>query len=473
MNEAVLDAGILAELSRSDAKADFEGIPAKIVVLDDDPTGVQTVNGVSVYTDWSIESVMQGFKESSRMFYILTNSRSFTAKHTKEVHEQIAKTVCEAAQKTGKDFLIISRGDSTLRGHYPLETQILKETVEKYNDKRICGEIICPFFPEGGRYTIGDVHYVKDGGKLYPAGQTEFARDKTFGFESSHLGEWCEEKTGGAYRADKMIYIPLEMLKSGDAAGVEQRLLAAQDFNKIIVNAVCYKDLEVFAAGMARAMKQGRSFMLRTAAALPKVLGRVADIPLLGRDDMVGENRENGGVIIVGSHVKKTTAQLELMMKSLPMIDYIEFDASLVKVYGGLETEAQRIAERVCADIRRGVTAAVYTSRKVIDFGEGDKEAALMASVKISDALTSIVSRLTIQPAFIVAKGGITSSDVGTKGLGVKKATVLGQPAPGIPVWQTGRESKFPGLPYVIFPGNVGEVTTLRDVVATLMGIEL
>ena len=160
------------------------------------------------------------------------------------------------------------------------------------------------------------------------------------------------------------------------------------------------------------------------------------------------------------------------MKKSLPMIDCIEFDASLVKVYGGLETEANRITERVCADIRRGVTAAVYTSRKVLDFG-GDKEGALMASVKISDALTSIVSKLTIQPSFIVAKGGITSSDVGTKGLGVKKANVLGQSAPGIPVWQTGLESKFPGLPYVIFPGNVGEVTTLRDVVATLMGVEL
>ncbi len=472
MNETVLNAGILKELSQTNAQTHFEGIPAKIVVLDDDPTGVQTVNGVNVYTDWTEQSILEGFKENSRMFYILTNSRSFTAKHTKEVHEQIGRRVCEAAQKTGKDFLIISRGDSTLRGHYPLETQILKETVEKYSNKRISGEIICPFFPEGGRYTIGNVHYVKDGGKLYPAGQTEFAKDKTFGYVSSHLGEYCEEKTGGAYRTDKMIYIPLDMLKAGDADGVESLLMGAQDFNKVIVNAVCYKDIEVFAQGLKQAMNRGRNFMLRTAAALPKVLGKVEDIPLLTRKDMVGENTQNGGVIIVGSHVKKTTNQLELMRKSLPMIDFIEFDASLVKVFGGLETEANRITERVCADIRRGVTAAVYTSRKVLDFG-GDKEGALMASVKISDALTSIVSKLTVQPSFIVAKGGITSSDVGTKGLGVKKANVLGQSAPGIPVWQTGQESKFPGLPYVIFPGNVGEVTTLRDVVATLMGVEL
>ena len=222
------------------------------------------------------------------------------------MHEQIGRRVCEAAQKTGKDFLIISRGDSTLRGHYPLETQILKETVEKYSNKRISGQIICPFFPEGGRYTIENVHYVKDGGKLYPAGQTEFAKDKTFGYVSSHLGEYCEEKTGGAYRADKMIYIPLEMLKAGDADGVESLLMGAQDFNKVIVNAVCYKDIEVFSQGLKQAMNRGRNFMLRTAAALPKVLGKVEDIPLLTRKDMVGENTQNGGVIIVGSHVKKT-----------------------------------------------------------------------------------------------------------------------------------------------------------------------
>ncbi len=473
MNETVLSAGVLKELCASQAKTSFGGINAKIVVLDDDPTGVQTVNNVSVYTDWSEKSIEEGFRENSRMFFILTNSRGFTAEQSRKAHEEIAERVCSVSKKVGKDFLLISRGDSTLRGHYPLETLTLKDTIEKNSDKKISGEIICPFFAEGGRFTIGDVHYVKDKDRLYPAGQTEFAKDKTFGYASSHLGEWAEEKTEGAYKAQDMIYIPLEMLKNGDVAGVMSRLMMAENFNKVIVNACCYKDVEVFAEALAAAMNRGKNFMIRCAAAIPKVLGKVSDIPLLKREDMVGENRENGGVIIVGSHVKKTTDQLNILMKSMPEIDFIEFDASLVKVFGGLETEAQRIAEKVTANIRRGVTAAVYTSRKVIDLGTDDKEAALIASVKISDALTSIVSRLGVQPAFIVAKGGITSSDVGTKALAVKRATVLGQPAPGIPVWQTGAESRFPGLPYVIFPGNVGEVTTLRDVVATLMGKEL
>ena len=75
---------------------------------------------------------------------------------------------------------------------------------------------------------------------------------------------------------------------------------------------------------------------------------------------------------------------------------------------------------------------------------------------------------MTVTPAFVIAKGGITSSDVGTKALAVKRANVLGQIRPGIPVWQTGEESKFPQTPYVIFPGNVGENTTLREAVEVL-----
>ena len=76
---------------------------------------------------------------------------------------------------------------------------------------------------------------------------------------------------------------------------------------------------------------------------------------------------------------------------------------------------------------------------------------------------------LSIRPGFIIAKGGITSSDVGTKALRVRRATVLGQVRPGIPVWLTGPESKFPEMPYIIFPGNVGEITTLREVVELLL----
>lgn len=93
-----------------------------------------------------------------------------------------------------------------------------------------------------------------------------------------------------------------------------------------------------------------------------------------------------------------------------------------------------------------------------------------MMSVKISDALTNIVRKIQVRPKFLIAKGGITSADVGTKGLGVKKALVAGQIFSGVPVWKVGAESKFPGMSFIIFPGNVGETDTLYKMFKNLEG---
>ena len=135
----------------------------KIVVLDDDPTGVQTVHGVSVYTDWEQESLMEGIQEENNMFFILTNSRSFSAQKTEEEHRLITERSAKAAAACHKELLFVSRGDSTLRGHYPLEPEVLKETLEEQTGKAVHGQILCPFFLEGGRFTIDSVHYVKEG----------------------------------------------------------------------------------------------------------------------------------------------------------------------------------------------------------------------------------------------------------------------------------------------------------------------
>ena len=132
------------------------------------------------------------------------------------------------------------------------------------------------------------------------------------------------------------------------------------------------------------------------------------------------------------------------------------------------EKEVQRCLAKEEECIRAGKTVCCYTTRALITADTGDKEDELRLSVRISDAVQSLVGRLTVTPAFVIAKGGITSSDVGTKALAVKRANVLGQIRPGIPVWQTGEESKFPQTPYVIFPGNVGENTTLREAVEVL-----
>ena len=440
----------------------------KIVVLDDDPTGVQTVHGVCVFTDWTVQSLRAGFEAPEKLFYILTNSRSFTEERTAEVHKQIAENLALVAKETGKAFFLISRGDSTLRGHYPLENEILKNALEKSDAVSYDGEILCPFFKDGGRFTADDIHYVLDKDDLIPAAETEFAKDKTFGYTSSHLGAWIEEKTNGKYRKEAVTYITLEMLRLADLDAIEQKLLGVCGFNKVVVNALDDSDLQIFCTAFYRVADRKR-FLFRTAASFVKALAGIKDRPLLRYSDLIQkEDAGHGGLIVAGSHTKKTTAQLEQLKDCLQVV-FVEFNQHLLADGDeAFEKEIKRVTERCAEEMQNNHTVCVSTRRERFDLNTGNKEDELVAATKISGALTSIVFGLRVRPSFVLAKGGITSSDTGTKGLGVQRAVVAGQIQPGIPVWICGDESRFPGMPYIIFPGNVGESSALKNIVELL-----
>ena len=456
----------------------------KVLVLDDDPTGIQTVHDVSVYTDWSEQSLEEGMQEENSLFFVLTNSRSFSASQTEKEHKILAERAVKAAAACGKKLLLVSRGDSTLRGHYPLELEALREAVEQQTGRPVHGQILCPFFREGGRYTINSVHYVKEGDMLVPAGQTEFARDKTFGYHSSHLGEYVEEKSGGRYRKEDSIYITLSMLRAQKLEEITQLLLQAENFRPVLVDAAAQSDVETFAICLLRAIKAGKEFLIRSAAALPKVLGNISDRPLLDRQELLGAEADEaagenyGGIVLIGSHVKKTTLhdlleklspeQLEELKKTRVPAEFLEFNVNTCFRKGGLAEETRRVIREAEEAMNRGKTAVVYTSRTLLAPEGMNGEEKLKLSVEISDAVTGVIAGLNRKPAFLIAKGGITSSDVGTKALKVRKALAAGQVQPGIPVWKTGPESRFPGLAYIIFPGNVGERDTLKKIVELL-----
>ncbi len=440
----------------------------KIIVLDDDPTGIQTVHGIYVYTHWDRQTIREAFLDPNPMFFILTNSRSFSEEETIKAHREIGSNIQHVADELEKEFIIVSRGDSTLRGHYPLETEILKETLAE-REVTVDGEVFCPFFIEGGRVTKHGVHYIQEGDGLIPVGETEFAKDKTFGYQHSNLGAFIEEKTKGRFLAKDCIYIDVELLRQGRSDTVYQRLMEVNGFNKVIVDSMSYEELQVFVEAFIKAIASGKRFLIRSAAGLTKILGNISDKALLTRKDIRPTNTSYGGIILIGSHVKKTTEQLVCLEQSGLDLTFIEFNAETVKVEGGLEAEVDRIVQQAQDNILHQKTTVVYTSRTLIDLGTKDKEAILKASVRISGALTSIIGRLSIQPSFVLAKGGITSSDVGTKALKVNKALVLGQIKPGIPVWKTDADSKFPGMPYIIFPGNVGTRETLKEIVEIII----
>ena len=445
----------------------YAGFHSQVMVLDDDPTGVQTVHDIAVVTDWREETLL-GAMQDGGMFFVLTNSRSFSAEKTEKVHREIAANACRAAAKDGKTLTVISRGDSTLRGHYPLETETLRRALEENGHPPLAGEVLCPFFQEGGRFTLNGVHYVKEGEQLTPAAQTEFAKDKTFGYHHSYLPEYIEEKSGGRIAADQVIVLSLAELRGLQWQALEEKLKNAPGYRYIVADALEDADVQALAVVLMRLIKQGRPYILRSAAAVPKVFGHVEDRPLLSREEMIDAASTYGGLVIVGSHVKKATDQLNCLRASQAKLTFLEFDVSGWNREGALKEETRRVAVLAGEAIQRGRTAVVYTSRTLIAPEGATPEELLAISVRISDAVTKVVSTLSLRPRFLIAKGGITSSDVGVKALRVKKALVLGQAAPGIPVWKTGDESLFPGLSYIIFPGNVGNAETLRNIVETL-----
>ena len=184
---------------------------------------------------------------------------------------------------------------------------------------------------------------------------------------------------------------------------------------------------------------------------------------------MVKGEGKNGGLIVVGSHVRKTTAQLEQLRSTEKPVVFIEFNQHLALESSGLEQEAARVAAEAGKSIREGKTAAIFTRRQRIDLGSGNPEEELKITKQIADAVTDVVRRLDATPEFIIVKGGITSSDIAVKALHAEKALIRGQVYPGIPVWKLGENSRYPGIPYIVFPGNVGDADTLKKLAESLM----
>ena len=355
---------------------EIEADTKKIVVLDDDPTGVQTVHDVSVYTDWSLESLRQGFSEKNKMFFVLTNSRGMTTAETTVLHHELIQNIAVVSKEMGIEPVIVSRSDSTLRGHFPLETQLICEEMEKELGIVMDGEVLCPFFREGGRFTIEDVHYVRYGEQLIPAAQTEFANDKTFGYAHSNLKEYIEEKTKGAYPAEKVVSISLKEIRSLSYDVIEDKLLSVSNFGKMIVNAIDPYDIKVFAVALYRAMGKKHHFCFRCAATLAQVLGGVQERPLLKRQEMISENIERGGIVIVGSHTQKTTVQLMELLK-LKNVVPIEMNSDLVlEGETALQREARTISRHCDEWIAKGKTPVVYTKRHLLTVANDSPEAA-------------------------------------------------------------------------------------------------
>lgn len=429
---------------------------SRLVVLDDDPTGTQTVHDIPLLTEWGIDALREELIRS-RTFFVLTNSRSLPAVEAVQRAQEIGQNLKQAAADAGVEVVVLSRSDSTLRGHYPAEVDALCVGIERKYD----ATVLVPFFEAGGRYTLGDIHYVQQGEELVPAAQTEFARDKAFPFSHSWLPAYVEEKTQGRIRAKEVQGISIQTLREGGPEAVCQQLMQIPPNAVIVINACSARDMEVAVMGLYLAAEQGKTFLYRTAASFVRVLAGMPLKPLLQASEMAIETQA-GGVLFVGSHIPKSTAQLARALE-LPDIESVEIEVSKLVVEAHRQAAIDACLEQITNALQQGKHVIAFTSRKLI--ATGSAERSLSISRIISRSVCEIVQRLPVQPRFFIAKGGITSNDIATIGLQVRRAEVVGQLQPGVPVWKLGPESKFPGMHYVVYPGNVGSESGLADAV--------
>jgi len=450
----MLNDKLIKEQKNDEFNKNLEAFNYKIIVLDDDPTGTQTVKDLPVYTEWSEELIEDGFKQSNNMFYILTNSRALNEEETTILHKEISSNIEKVSQRLNHPYLIISRGDSTLRGHFYLEPKVLDDASTSGFD----AIFYLPEFFEGDRFTYNGVHYLKEDGDYIPVSQSEFSNDTTFGFKSETMADFIEEKSKGAIESNQVYHITLEQIRKRKKKEIFNVFEALNNLDAVVVDALNDEDMDYFSACLTEYLaKNNKKFIFRTAASFVKAMcetpGEIINLKNYKQNN-------NGGIIIVGSHVKKTSDQLNHLLNNTN-IHSIEFDVKQV-TKDTLNKYIKEKTTQVEEIISNGEDVVVYTSRDVIKTENLINN--LSISTNISNSLVEIIRSLQIQPKFIIAKGGITSSDVATQGLNIKKADVIGQVTKGVPVWLTGDEAKYQKMPYVIFPGNVGDEDTVTEV---------
>jgi uncharacterized protein YgbK (DUF1537 family) len=426
----------------------------KIIVLDDDPTGSQTVHSCLLLTGWDVETLRLGLADPAPIFFILTNTRALTPDKAAAVTREVCQNLKVAiAAEQIHDFLVVSRSDSTLRGHYPIETDAIAEELGPFD-----AHFLVPAFFEGGRTTRESIHYLKVNGVDTPVHETEFARDSVFAYSHSYLPDYVEEKTQGRIRADQVQRFVLADLRAGSL----DRLMQLHDNQCGVVDGETQADLDRFAQDILAAAAQGKRFLFRSAASILTALAALPPQAIAPAAMATYVRDGKPGAIVVGSHVKKTTEQLQYLLQQ-PGIVGVEIAVAQLLTAGGAATLLQQTLDQVNAIHAAGQTPVVYTSRQELSFD--DMQTRLTFGEAVSGLLMDVIRNLPTDIGFLISKGGITSNDTLSSGLALRTARLLGQVLAGVSMVCTPSDhAQYPDLPVVLFPGNVGDATALATV---------
>jgi uncharacterized protein YgbK (DUF1537 family) len=428
----------------------------KIIVFDDDPTGSQTVHSCLLLTRWDVDTLKQGLLDEAPLFFVLTNTRGMSATEAASLTREVCvnlRAALEQLEDSGIRInpLLVSRSDSTLRGHYPVETDVIADELGPFD-----AHFIVPAFFEGGRKTIDSIHYLMIDNKPVPVHETEFARDSVFSYSHSYLPDYVEEKTGGRIKASQVERFNLQDVR-GDSLS---RLQALKDNHCCVVDGEAQDDLDHFCSQLMQAAQQGKRFLFRSAASLLTALAQLPPQPVAAEKMREYVRDGRAGAVIVGSHVKKTTQQLNPLLQA-DGIQGIEIDVE------NISTQRDQLLNRITANIEdchlNNVTPVIYTSRTEIQFD--DQQSRLAFGEQVSAFLMDVVRSLPETTGFLISKGGITSNDVLSDGLALRTSRVVGQILAGCSVVRCPQDHpRYPNMPVVIFPGNVGDEQALVTV---------
>lgn len=477
-----------------------------IVVIDDDPTGSQTVHSCPLLLRWDVQALRRGLRHPSSLLFVLANTRALPPEAAAERNRAIMAALSKALAAEGiggDELLMVSRGDSTLRGHGVLEPQVLaQELGRRYGP--VHATLHVPAFLPGGRTTVQGVHLLHG----EPVHTTPFARDRSFGFSTSHLDAWLEEKSDGAIPADSVLRLEGQMLdraaavRCGDqpdhASDGFRALLAwleALAHNRaVVVDAVRPEQLQALGAAV-HCLQGHRRFLFRAAASLinglvdggPHPLGpqplRGDGLVSLRRSDAAGNRLP--GMVLVGSHVSLADQQLHVLLAD-PRCTGLELPVERIArvLEGGtpdllLPDLEREWVERLQAVLASGCTPVLFTSRGELRFGTGfaaDRRR-LAFGMELARLTARLTAALVPRLGYLISKGGITTGTLLAEGLGLEALQLEGQLLPGLslvrpmlPGDRTSADSAVAGLPIITFPGNLGDAGMLHHTWQLLEG---
>jgi uncharacterized protein YgbK (DUF1537 family) len=433
----------------ADTKTPEPDPPATIpvAVLDDDPTGVQTLSSVRVLLEWSGEELADVLQRHDS-FHLLTNSRAYAAVEARAIVGEAATAV----RQESRQALLVLRGDSTLRGHLVEEYLAL---VESEADPVMPPLLLAPALPSAGRITVSGVQYLERGGRRVPVHLTEYARDGTFSYTSSRLLEWAEERSSGLFAARHGLEINLDLIRRNGPEAVADVLRQAAQASRptaIAADSETMDDVQTVARGYKLAATNGTRVVLRCG---PAVAGSLEGATA---STFVAMPQAERVLLVSGSYVPQSRRQLANVRNHYPS-SICEVDPATLA--GGSHKAIVSISRDLTTRLDSIGVAVVAVSQErpshLTDLGAG---------LRVAEGLARLVGEVKTTAALMVLKGGVTSAVTLRRGLGARAADVIGPVLPGVAHW---RVTEPEGRNVLIVPGNVGDDELLVQIVESAL----